>query len=116
MDLHSRLRAIVEPLPEGASVTLPVEVLRAWLAGGGEERTGDYTVEEVGAILGRAPSTIRNWIGQGRLQAYKLGREWRITADAIRELRERDLPGDRGRRSGVDGPLSQYRAHLQGRP
>jgi len=90
MDLAARLRTIVDPLPEGAAVTLPVEVLRAWLAGDeGEERLGDYTVEEVGRFLTKAPSTIRTMIGDGRLRAYRLGREWRVTADAIRELRDR---------------------------
>jgi predicted DNA-binding transcriptional regulator AlpA len=32
MTLHARLSAIVAPLPDGSAVSLPVDVLRAWLA------------------------------------------------------------------------------------
>ncbi len=101
MDLRSRLRAIVAPLPPGAAVTLPVEVVRTWLEVEGVGDTPvDLTVQEVGDLLGRAPSTVRTWCGAGRLPgAYRLrGREWRIPRGALRALRQagggQGEPGD----------------------
>lgn len=88
MNIAARLAAIVDPLPDGAAVSLPVEVIRGWL----DEDAGegmDLTIEEVGRLAGRAPSTVRTWCGQGRLPgAYRLqGREWRIPRTAIAALR-----------------------------
>jgi hypothetical protein len=95
MDLRGRLRAIVDPLPAGAAVTLPADILRTWLD---EEASGpdavDLTAVDVGALLRRAPSTIRTWCAAGRLPgAYRCrGREWRIPRAALRALRrDREL-------------------------
>lgn len=85
MDPATRLRKALEPVPPGSLV--PVEWVRGFLEGAEEDRLGDYTVEDAAGILNRAPSTIRSMIGDGRLRAYRFGREWRITAEAIRELR-----------------------------
>ncbi len=100
MTLQDRLRRIVEPLPPGAAVTLPADVLREWLDGepgtGGQAGDGvsqeplvDLTVEDVAKLVGRAPSTVRWWCQKGTLPgAYRLrNREWRVPRAALRALR-----------------------------
>lgn len=106
MDLHTRLRKALDPLPDGALV--PVSWLQGFLEEEEGDRLGDYTVEEVGQVLDRAPSTVRTWIGQGRLRAYRLGREWRVTREAIRELRNGGGGGE-GRRKGEEADLGAWR-------
>ena len=105
MDLRARLRAVVDPMPTGSAVTLPVDTLRAWLE---EDAAGPDTVDptaaDVASLLRRAPSTIRTWCAQGRLPgAYRCrGREWRVPRSALRALRrnhelvDRDTPVDLG--------------------
>jgi excisionase family DNA binding protein len=39
------------------------------------------TVEEVAARLKVKDKTVRDWIGRGMLEAYKIGKEWRIRRD-----------------------------------
>jgi excisionase family DNA binding protein len=87
MELAERLRPIVDALPPGASVTLPGDVLRAWLADAepaADDVTSDpgddLSVAQLSARLNRAPSTIRSWISDGAFpNAYMLrGRSWRV--------------------------------------
>lgn len=92
-------------------------VPRDWIAGileeTGESRDVDLTVAEAGSILGRAPSTIRTWAGQGRLVgAYRLaGREWRIPRAALRSLRD---AADLGSEDPSDpSDLSEYRRRIR---
>jgi excisionase family DNA binding protein len=41
------------------------------------------STEELAAIWGMKPFTLRIWIRNGRLRAYKMGNEWKIDpADA----------------------------------
>ena len=47
------------------------------------------TTEVAAAQLAVSPGTIREMIRDGRLPAINLGREYRIPANAIRELIER---------------------------
>lgn len=51
---------------------------------------GDLTVERVGEILGRSPSTVRAYARDGLLpNAYRQrGREWRIPHSAITAFRK----------------------------
>ena len=37
-----------------------------------------YTVKEAAVLLGVHINTIYNWIHNGRLYAFKIGRAWRI--------------------------------------
>lgn len=106
MDLATRLRKALDPIPDGS--TVPVSWIRSFLDEAGEgDRLGDYTVEEVAQVLDRAPSTVRTWIGQGKLRAYKLGKEWRVTRDAIRELR--NGAGGKPACRGTDVDLGSWR-------
>ncbi len=90
MNLQERLRTIAEALPEGASITLSSEALRSLLETAADESSTlahDMTVEEVATHLERAPQTVRRWIREGELEAYSFrGREYRITAAALRDF------------------------------
>ena len=65
------------------------------------EMTADYTVAQVAEMFDRKSQTIRDWIKKGRLRGYLFnGREYRITAAALREFQEKQRNGashvDRG--------------------
>lgn len=121
MTLAERLRRAVEGLPEGASITLPVGVVRDWLEeredDAEDNRLGDLTVPELAEELDRAESTVRGWLNAGRIdQAYKLnGREWRVPRAAVREFldRQRDDDGP-GRIRSRGGQLDDWRKELGG--
>jgi len=48
-----------------------------------------YTVKKIKEILHVTPRTIYNYITQGQLKAVKLGREWRVTEDALKDFLNR---------------------------
>ena len=84
---------ILEGMPDGAAVTLPVQWLRAQLVDDGkdaaaEDSIADLSVSEVAAELGRSPATIRSWCSAGEIPgAYKLkNREWRIPRPGYRKF------------------------------
>lgn len=126
MSLLEVLAAMIEPMPEGSSVTLPVEWIRRHFEEDGgistaEEPIADLTANEFAELLGRKPSTIRGWLGAGEIpEAYHFrGREWRIPRaaarrylDAWREKRANGPPeplGGSGHRHGA------WRRHYRGR-
>lgn len=75
----------------------------------GESDLADLTVEEAGLELGRAPSTIRGWLGSGELRGYRMkGREWRIPRAALREFLEAQR-GDTPAETNVEGDLGAWR-------
>lgn len=92
--LHEHIRRLVEAIPEGGAVTLPVSILRQWLtedsttiqsgparpAASSDMPDPGFRVAEVADRVGRDASTVRGWIAEGRFPgARKLsGREWRI--------------------------------------
>ena len=83
MTLRSRLQALAEALPPGATVGLSCESLRALLEETQEEGAAPdelLTLEEVGKRVGRSISTVRTWCNSGQLPgAFRLnGREWRV--------------------------------------
>ena len=94
MSLQERLRTLAEALPEGASITLSSEALRSLLERDADESSTlahDMTVEEVANHLDRSPQTVRRWIREGELDAYSFrGREYRITAAALRNFIARE--------------------------
>lgn len=45
-----------------------------------------YTLREVEAILKVTQRTLYNYIKGGQLKAVKLGRNWRVTEEALREF------------------------------
>jgi excisionase family DNA binding protein len=46
------------------------------------------TVEEVAGRLKVKEKTVREWIGTGMLEAYKIGRIWRIRSDHLDQAME----------------------------
>jgi len=101
--LTSRLDAL-DALPDESLV--PVGFVREAIAearAGSGDGLADLTVEDVAAVLGRAPSTIRTWLGAGELDGYKLRRrEWRVPREALEELRDEA-------RAGAVGPSPGFR-------
>jgi excisionase family DNA binding protein len=45
-------------------------------------------VEEVAARLKVQDRTVRDWIQRGELEAYKIGKEWRIRRDHLEQAME----------------------------
>lgn len=45
-----------------------------------------YTLEEIVELLQVTRRTIYNWIKNGKLKAFKAGREWRVTREALDEF------------------------------
>jgi excisionase family DNA binding protein len=41
------------------------------------------TIEEVAGRLKVREKTVRDWIGRGELDAYKIGKEWRVRRDHL---------------------------------
>ena len=63
-------------------------------------------VEDVAALLKIREKTVREWIGRGELEAYKIGKEWRVRRDhldaAIEARRVGGQPPAPGRALGPD--------------
>jgi excisionase family DNA binding protein len=51
------------------------------------------TIEEAAARLKLTPQTVRDWLKAGKLKGVKLGRVWRVDAEALDRL----LAGDEDR-------------------
>lgn len=45
-----------------------------------------YTLEEVMELLQVTRRTLYNWIKDGKLKAFRAGRQWRVTGEALREF------------------------------
>ena len=87
MRLSDRLRKMIDGVPKGGAIMLPVDSVREWLSENGSGLDPDLTVEEVGKFFDRSPVTIRAWIREGRLEAYHFrGNEYRITNAALGKL------------------------------
>jgi putative molybdopterin biosynthesis protein len=46
------------------------------------------TVEDVAALLKVKEKTVRDWIARGMLEAYKIGKVWRIRRDHLDQAME----------------------------
>ena len=57
-------------------------------------------VEEVAARLKVKDNTVRDWIARGELEAYKIGKEWRIRRDHFDEAIEARRVGAQAAPSG----------------
>lgn len=93
-DTAARLRLLAALLPPTARLQLDAEALRELAepepdAIPTDGDSSDYTLAEVGTIVGRAPSTVRDWCRAGRLPgAYRQNaREWRVPREALRAFR-----------------------------
>lgn len=47
-----------------------------------------YTLREVEQILGVTQRTLYRWIDNGSLKAFKAGRTWRVSEEALQEFIE----------------------------
>ena len=106
MTLTDRLRRMIDGMPDAASISLPVECVRAWLATAENELEPDMTVADVAEFFGRSPVTVRAWIRHGRLHAYQFkGRQYRVTRAALEafQRRERERPHVRRREATRSG-------------
>ena len=98
MKLSDWLTRMIDGMPHGASITLPVNTVREWLNDNGSGLDQDLTVEEVGEFFHRSPVTIRTWIRDGRLEAYHFrGKEYRITHSALEDFQHRERNGKQSR-------------------
>ena len=126
MGLVDRLKAVIDGMPDGGSVSLPVIWLRHLLDAEGDSLgTGRLlTLEEAGTIVSRSPGTIRTWANSGQLEgAFKLqNRSWRIPEKALQGFIERQQAGEHEAPTvRAQGPvdLSSWRRHVppgKGRP
>jgi excisionase family DNA binding protein len=41
------------------------------------------TVKQVADIMAVQPATVRAWLRTGKLQGTRIGRDWRVPADAV---------------------------------
>ena len=60
MRLHERLRRMIDGMPAGASVTLPVEAVEDWLEDGAIDVEPDLTVQDVAKFFGKSPSDSKD--------------------------------------------------------
>lgn len=45
-----------------------------------------YTLKEIEDLLHVTRRTLYNWIKSGQLKAFRIGKEWRVTKDALEEF------------------------------
>ena len=96
MKLADRIQRMIDVMPDGASIILSVEDVKGWLSESGSGLDHDLTVEEVGKFFHRSPITIRTWIRDGRLRAYRFqGREYRVCESALEEFQQKERGRDR---------------------
>lgn len=55
-----------------------------------EELDPFMTPEEVGKVLKVSLSTVKRYLYNGELKGEKIGRQWRISRDALRDFFEKD--------------------------
>lgn len=56
-----------------------------------------YTLEELTNILQVTRRSLYNWIKDGKLKAFRVGRQWRVTKQSLKEFIEaskNDYKGD----------------------
>lgn len=51
-----------------------------------QEEVKLYTLDEVANMTGLKQSNLRYWAAEGKIQAQKVGRQWRLTAEQVRLL------------------------------
>ena len=48
-----------------------------------------YTLKEIEDLLHVTRRTLYNWINKGQLKAFRIGKEWRVTKDALEDFIEK---------------------------
>ena len=91
MRLSDWLAGMIDGMPDDGSIILTAKSVRKRLSENGPGFDHDFTVAEVGKFFNRSPVTIRNWIREGRLEAYLFqGREYRIRELALEEFQQKE--------------------------
>ncbi|MDY0063408.1 MAG: helix-turn-helix domain-containing protein [Myxococcota bacterium] len=52
-----------------------------------------YSVDQLAELLDLHPKTVRRFIREGRIKARKIGREWRVHRDDLRDFTHAELAG-----------------------
>jgi hypothetical protein len=118
----TELRAALELIPPGSLI--PVDWLRSQLDGhsspaaaGATESLEDLDIDGVAVIVGRAPSTVRGWLGRGLIEgAYRLQqRDWRIPRVALRRFLDQQASEQQEptARRARPAKLGEWRKHLR---
>lgn len=47
-----------------------------------------YTLKEIEDLLHVTRRTLYNWIKSGQLKAFRIGKEWRVTREALEKFME----------------------------
>lgn len=45
-----------------------------------------YTVADLSKLLNTTPQTVRKYINEGRIQGRKIGRQWLVDEEAVKEF------------------------------
>lgn len=45
-----------------------------------------YTLKEIEDLLHVTRRTLYNWIKSGKLKAFRIGKEWRVTREALQDF------------------------------
>ncbi len=45
-----------------------------------------YTVADLSKLLNTTPQTVRRYINEGRIQGRKIGRQWLVDEEAVKEF------------------------------
>lgn len=48
-----------------------------------------YTLKEIEDLLHVTRRTLYNWIKGGKLKAFRIGKEWRVTKEALEEFTQK---------------------------
>ncbi len=77
-----------------AALTKTIAVIQQATNGSDPKPRPDYTTAEIARMFDKSPQTVRDWIGKGLLEAYKLfDREWRVTPENLEKfMREQREP------------------------
>jgi excisionase family DNA binding protein len=107
--LEERIDALIQAMPDGASITLSRSTLVEWRDTDTTTGGVDLTVQQVAERMHRSAECVRQWIRSGDLAAYKFrGNEYRVTEIALDEFQRQqrgksiqstrcEVPSDLGR-------------------
>ena len=49
-----------------------------------------YTVADLSKLLNTTPQTVRKYINEGKIKGNKIGRQWLVNEEAVKEFLEGD--------------------------
>ncbi len=71
-----------------AALTKTIAEIQQATSGSDPKPRPDYTTAEIARMFDKSPQTVRDWIGKGLLEAYKLfDREWRVTPENLEKFK-----------------------------